>query len=250
MVVKILREGYYWQTVQGDCTKFVRKCIKCKEYDTLSHQKPENLHYILFPWPFTKWGMNIIRPFSPGKGKCKFLLVGIDYFTKWIETEPLAAITTRNVQNFIWKNIVCHFGIPHIIITDNGRQFIDQGPAEFYEKLNIKHITSSVEQPQTNDQVEAANKIILNELKKKLGPVKSKWTEELLEDLWAYRCTPQSTTQETSYNLTYEIEAMIPIEVREPSLRRQTFDLNLNKESLLVGLDLINEFRDKSRIKE
>jgi len=89
--------------------------------------------------------MDIIGPFSPGKGQCKFLLVRIDYFSKWIKVEPLATITTRNVQNFVWRNIVCRFGIPHVIITDNGRQFIDRGLVEFYEKLNIKHITSSVE---------------------------------------------------------------------------------------------------------
>jgi len=87
-------------------------------------------------------------------------------------------------------------------------------------------------------------------LKKRLGPAKGNWTEELLEVLWAYRCTPQSTTQETPYNLTYGTEAMIPVEIGEPSLRRQTLDLDLNRESLLVGLDLINELRDKCRIRE
>jgi len=114
---------------------------------------------------------------------------------------------------------VCRFEIPHVIITDNGRQFIDRGLAEFYEKLHIKHITSSVEHPQTNGQVEDANKVILNELKKRLGLAKDKWTEELLEVLWAYRC-PQSTTQETLYSLTYETKTMIPVEVGEPFLRR------------------------------
>ena len=135
---------------------------------------------MLSPWPFVQWGMDIIGPFAPGKGQCKFLLVGIDYFTKWIEAEPLTAITARNVQNFVWKNIVCRFGLPQIIITDNGRQFTDRTLAEFYEKLHIKHIASSVEHPQTNDQAEAANKVILNEQKKRLGPAKGNWTEELL----------------------------------------------------------------------
>jgi len=140
--------------------------------------------------------MYIIGPFTPGKGQCKFLLVGIDYFTKWIEAKPLAAITTRNVQNFVWKNIVCRFGISYVIITDNDRQFTDRGLVEFYEKLDIKHITSSVEHHQTNGQAEAANKVILNEFKKRLDPTKGKWTEDLLKVLWAYWCTPQSTTQE------------------------------------------------------
>ena len=136
--------------------------------------------------------MDIIRPFALGKGKCRFLLVNIDYFTKWIEAEPLTAITARNVQNFVWKNIVCRFGLHQVIITDNGRQFTDRGLVEFYEKLDIKHITSSVEHLQTNDQAETANKVILNELKKRLGPAKGKWTEELIKVLWAYCCRSQS----------------------------------------------------------
>jgi len=100
--------------------EFVHECIKCQEYGTIHHQKLDNLHYILSLWPFVKWGMDIIEPFTPGKGQCKFLLVGINYFTKWIEVNPLTAITTRNVQSFVWKNIVCRFGLPHVIITDNG----------------------------------------------------------------------------------------------------------------------------------
>jgi len=90
----------------------------------------------------------------------------------------------------------------------------------------------------------------LNELRKRLGTAKGRWTEELPEVLWAYRCTPQSTTQETPYSLMYGTEAMIPVEVGEPSIRRQLFDVSLNKESLAVGLDLLNELRDKSKIRE
>ena len=90
------------------------------------------------PWSFVIWGMDIIDPFSPGKGQTKFLLVGVDYFTKWIEVEPLASISAKNVQNFVWKSIVCLFGVSHTIITDNGRQFIDRGLQSFYEDLGIK----------------------------------------------------------------------------------------------------------------
>jgi len=76
-------------------------------------------------WPFAKWEIDIIRPFSPVKGQCKFLLVVVDYFTKWLEAEPLASITANKVQSFVWKNIVCKFGLPNTIILDNGRQFIN-----------------------------------------------------------------------------------------------------------------------------
>nr|KYP75884.1 Pro-Pol polyprotein [Cajanus cajan] len=101
----------------------------------------------------------------PAKGQLKFLLVAIDYFTKWIEVCLLAKITVENVQKFTWKNIICRFGILHSLVTDNGRQFIAQSFENFLRELGIKHLPTSVEHPQTNGQAEAANKVILRELK-------------------------------------------------------------------------------------
>ena len=105
------------------------------------------------------------------------------------------------------------------IITDNGRQFIDKELAKFYNGLGIKHITSSEEHPQTNGQAEAANKVILVELRKRLDTARGRWPEELIEVLWAYRCTPQSSTNESPFSLVYGADAMIPVEIGEPSLR-------------------------------
>jgi len=102
MVAKILRVGYYWPTVQGDCAEHVKKCVKCQEFVPLNHLKPEVLHNLTSPWSFVVWGMDIIDPFAPGKGQTKFLLDRVNYFTKWIEAEPLASISTKNVQNLVW----------------------------------------------------------------------------------------------------------------------------------------------------
>jgi len=129
----------------------------------------------------------------------KLLIVAVDYFIKWIEVKPLTTITTQQVHQFVWKDIICRYGVPHTIITDNGRQFIDKELPKFYTGLGIKHITSSVEHPQTNGQIEAANKVILVELRKRLDSAKGRWPEELVEVLWAYRCTPQSSTNESPY---------------------------------------------------
>ena len=163
--------------------------------------------------------MDIVGPFPLGKGQCKFLLVGVDYFTKWIEVKPLTTITAAKVKGFVWKNIICRFDIPHTIVSDNGRQFTDHSLITYYEELGIRHVTSSVEHPQTNGQAEAANKIILNELKRRLGMAKGRWPEELLEVLWAYQCTPQSTTGETPYTMVYGTTTMIPVEVGQPTMR-------------------------------
>jgi len=126
--------------------------------------------------------MDIVGPFPPATDQRRFLIVVVDYFTKWIEAESLAKVIIANVQAFTWK-IICRFGIPHTIITDNDRQFIDWKFESFLAELGIRYITTSVEHPQTNSQVEVANKVILSQLRKRLGAAKGKWVDELLEVL-------------------------------------------------------------------
>jgi len=111
--------------------------------------KARKIASYLFSVPFTKWGMDILGHFAPGKGQVKFLLVGIDYFTKWIETQPVATIITKQVQQFVWKNIICQYIVSHTIITDNERQFIDKELKKILHWPGIKHVTNSVEDPQT-----------------------------------------------------------------------------------------------------
>ena len=78
---------------------------------------------ITSPCPFTQWGIDIMGPLPQGKKQVKFLLIAINYFTKWVEAKALATITEAKVRSFVWKNIVCRFRIPLTIISDNGRQF-------------------------------------------------------------------------------------------------------------------------------
>jgi len=87
-----------------------------------------------------------VELFPPALGEKIFLTVALDYFTKWIEAEPLAKIIAANVQIFMWK-IIYQFGILHTIITNNGRQFIDRKLEAFLVKLGIRHVTNSVEHP-------------------------------------------------------------------------------------------------------
>ena len=74
-------------------------------------------------WPFEQWGLDLLRPFTPTSGQWCFLIVRVGYFAKWVEAEPLASITEKQIRSFTWKNIITWFGIPKAIITDNGAQF-------------------------------------------------------------------------------------------------------------------------------
>ncbi|XP_075655254.1 uncharacterized protein LOC142625494 [Castanea sativa] len=83
----------------------------------------EKLTTITSPWPFAQWGIDIVCPLPLGKGQARFLLVAIDYFTKGVEVEAIGTITEARIRSFVWKNIICRFGIPRTIISDNGQQF-------------------------------------------------------------------------------------------------------------------------------
>ena len=75
------------------------------------------------PWSFSQSGLDIIYHFSIAVRQLKFLVVNIDYFTKWVEAEALTTITENNIRNFVWKNIICRYGIPRVLVLDNKKQF-------------------------------------------------------------------------------------------------------------------------------
>ena len=120
---KLIQAGYYWPTMQKDAQAYVKTCGKCQRFGNLIRQPIEELTPMMAPWPFAQWGLDIMGPFPIAIRQLKFLVVDIDYFTKWVEAETLATITKKNVQNFVWRNIICRYDIPRVLILDNGKQF-------------------------------------------------------------------------------------------------------------------------------
>ena len=121
LIHKVVRAGYYWPTVQADAKAYVKVCDQCQRFSNIPRQPSEYLTPMMALWPFAQWGLDILGPFPVGTRQMKFLVVGIDYFTKWVEAELLANITQQNVKNFVWKNIVCRFGVPKVLVSDHGR---------------------------------------------------------------------------------------------------------------------------------
>ena len=130
--------------------------------------------------------MDIVDPFPKAVGNKRYLLVGTDYFTKWVEAELLANIRDVDIKNFVWKNIVTQFGVPHSLISDNGLQFDSKFFRRYCCELRIMNRYSTPAYPQGNGQVEAINKVIVNGLKKMLDDTKGKWVKELPHVLWTY----------------------------------------------------------------
>ena len=96
-------------------------------------------------------------PFPIAMPQLKFLVVGINYFTKWVEAEALATITEKDVRSFVWRNIICRFGIPRVLVLDNRKQFNNDSFRDFCSQLGIKNHYFSPAHPQANGQVEVIN---------------------------------------------------------------------------------------------
>ncbi|KAL0427764.1 UNVERIFIED_CONTAM: Retrovirus-related Pol polyprotein from transposon opus [Sesamum latifolium] len=224
-------------------SKQVREMPKAFLSHTSASRTP---YYHVVPLPLHAVGMDIVGPFPLAAGQRKFLLVAIDYFTKWVEAEPLTRITEGEVMKFIWKNIVCHFGIPKELISDNGRQFQGRRIQEWCQDLHIRQRFTTVAHPQANGQVEVTNRILVQGIKRILERVGENWAEELTSVLWAYRTTPRGSTGEIPFSLVYGTESIIPAELGITSHRVMNFSEECNENLLRENLDLIEELREKA----
>ncbi|XP_073132504.1 uncharacterized protein [Henckelia pumila] len=137
---------------EADASQIARSCEGCQRFGNSQHSPASNFKPLRTSCPFDQWGLDIVGPFSQARAQNKFLLVAVDYFSKWIEAEPLAKITEGEVMKFLWKNMVCRFRLPRKLVSDNGRQFQGQKLADWCAEMCIKHAFTLVVYPQSNGQ--------------------------------------------------------------------------------------------------
>ncbi|XP_075663359.1 uncharacterized protein LOC142632934 [Castanea sativa] len=174
-----------------------------------------------------KAGLDIVGPFPRATGNRRFVLVAVDYFTKWAEAEELANIRDVDVKRF----------------------FDSKAFQEFCNNLGIRNRYSTLAYLQSNGQAEVTNKAIVNGLKKRLEGAKGRWAEEFLSVLWAYRTTPRRSTGETLFSLTYGAEVVILAEVNLCSARVARFTLDENEKLMSKQLNLLEEHREVATIR-
>ncbi|GAU41232.1 hypothetical protein TSUD_280320, partial [Trifolium subterraneum] len=247
---KVARAGYFWPTLFQDGSRYVRSCDECQKHADIHHAPGEQLQSVMSPWPFYMWGVDIVGPFSTSQGQVKFLIVAVDYFTKWIEAEPVATISSEKVKHFYWKKLICRFGLPKYIVSDNDTQFTSESVIQFCEEKGIRNTFVSVEHPQANGQAESANKVVLKALKRNLMRKGKSWAEHIPAILWSYHTTTHTSTGETPFKMVYGTDAMIPAEINPPSWRRETLTAPDNDAALQENLDLLEEVREAAHLRE
>lgn len=210
-----------------DTQEIARKCVEYQKHANIQRVPSSELTTLHTAIPFGTFS-------QASKGR-KYAFVAVEYFTKWAEAEPIRTITQESTVKFVFRNIICKFGVPVQIITDNGTQFARKVMRNFCKDSNIKLSFASIHHPQTNGQVEAANKSIIKILKRKVGEDLKTWADTMPEVLGAYRTTHKTATGQTPYKLAFGLEAVAPTELVWPTARIRGYEPNNNEAAMVIN---------------
>ena len=155
-----IKDRYYWKGMIKDVEKYVKSCDKCQRRG--KPQGKHRLHSIRVDEPFARIGIDIVGPLPRSKNGNRYIVVAMDYFTKWPEAKALKEATAKEVSKFIYEEIICRHGCPKRILSDRGTHFNNQLIEDLTNKFTIKHGFSTPYHPKTNGLVKRFNKLYMN----------------------------------------------------------------------------------------
>ena len=179
---KILQCGFYWPTLFKDTHDFCKACERCQKSGGISRQNMMPLNPILIIEIFDCWGIDFMGPFPPSFGYL-YILVAVDYVSKWIEAVPCKTNDHKTVLRFLKENVLSRFGTPRTIISDGGMHFCNRPFEALMKKYGITHKVATPYHPQTSGQVEISNREIKNILQKTVNPDRKDWSLRLTDAL-------------------------------------------------------------------
>jgi IS30 family transposase len=149
-----------------DATKLVATCKAYQKYSHRCRAPAQPSQLIAQSWPLQHWGIDIMGKLRPNLGNYTFAIVAVEYFTKWVEAKPVTHITSATIQNFFWQNIICHYRVPQQITVDNAKYFNSTMFKYFCHQIKTKVSFAFVYHPQSNGEMERANALIFEAIKK------------------------------------------------------------------------------------
>ena len=179
MLRKILLTGFTWPTIHKDIHEWCRSCNACQRAGR-RHLRAGPLHPIVVFAPFEKWGIDAVGPLPKTQHGKEYILVAVDYMTKWMEAVATSSIMAKDVAQFIYRNICTRFGVPLEVVSDHGPSFRSEVLACLLEKLKIKHRYSTPYFPGANGAVEKVNGILVKNIQKLVKDKARMWINILM----------------------------------------------------------------------
>ncbi|GJS41966.1 reverse transcriptase domain-containing protein [Tanacetum coccineum] len=193
------------------------------------------------------WGIDFMGPFPSSHGN-KYILVAVDYLSKWVEVKALPTNDARVVVKFL-KSLFARFGTPRAIISDRGTHFCNDQFAKVMSKYGVTHRLATAYHPQTSGQVEVSNRGLKRILERTVGENRASWSDKLDDALWAFRTAFKTPIGCTPYKLVYGKSCHLPIELEHKAywaLKHANFDLKTAGDHRKLQLNELNELRDQA----
>ncbi|GJX51609.1 reverse transcriptase domain-containing protein [Tanacetum coccineum] len=214
------------QVIRQDAHDLVTRCDACQRQGKILQRDEMPQNAIQVCKIFDIWGIDFMGPFPSSRGN-KYILVAVDYLSKWVEAKALPTNDARVVCNVL-KSLFTHFGTPRAIISDRGTHFCNDQFAKVMLKYGVTHRLSTAYHPQTSGQVEVSNRGLKRILERTIGEKRSSWSDKLDDALWAFCTTFKTPIGCTPYKLVYEKACHLPIELEHKAywaLKHCIFDL-------------------------
>ncbi|GJT78839.1 reverse transcriptase domain-containing protein [Tanacetum coccineum] len=208
---KVLDSRFYWPTIIKEAHTLVRLCEACQKTGNISKRDEMPLNNIKVCEIFDIWGIDFMGPF-PKSYMFEYILVAIDYVSKWAEAQALPTNDARVVITFL-KKLFCHFGMPKALISDRGTHFYNKIIEKPMKRYGVNHRFSTSYHPQTSGQVENTNVALKRILEKTVKDNPAIWSRKLDDALWAFRTAYKTPTGTTPYKLIYGKNCYLPFEI-------------------------------------
>nr|GEX93835.1 reverse transcriptase domain-containing protein [Tanacetum cinerariifolium] len=244
---KVFDSGFYWPSIYRDAQDLVKNCDVYQRQGKISQRDEMPQNSIQVCEIFDVCGIDFMGPFLSSRGN-KYILVAVDYLSKWVEAKALPTNDSRVVCKFL-KNLFARFGTPRAIISDRRTHFCNDQFAKVMQKFSVTHRLATPYHPQTSGQVEVSNRGLKRIFERAVGKNHASWSDKLDDALWAFRTAYKTPIGCTPYKLVYEKACHLPVELEYKAywaLKHANFDLKTAGDHRKVQINELNELCDQA----
>ncbi|GJW92809.1 reverse transcriptase domain-containing protein [Tanacetum coccineum] len=244
---KVFDAGFFWPTIYRDAHSMIKSCDTCQRQGKISQRDEMPQNAIQVCEIFDIWGIDFMGPFPSSRGN-KYILVAVDYLSKWVEAKALPTNDARVVVKFL-KSLFARFGTPRAIISDRGTHFCNDQFAKVMSKYGVTHRLATAYHPQMSGQVEVSNRGLKRILERTVGENRASWSDKLDDALWAFRTAFKTPIGCTPYKLVYGKSCHLPVELEHKAywaLKHVNFNLKTAGDHRKLQLNELNELRDQA----